>query len=331
MPRLFAALLILFFLGSIRMVDRAEPGPSQGPAAIVAEPVPFDPDDPDRRRVGGLEFLGGWVLTSPDPDFGGISAMALDGGLFTAVGDSGGVFRFRLEADGRVAAADIGALPEGPAPEDGGAIRKRDRDAEALAHDPRSGAFWVAFERANALWRYSPRFDTAEAHHAPEAMEDWPSNGGAEALLRLADGRFVVLSEAGRGPGGSREALVFAGDPAAGGEPVVRFGFRPPEDHNVTDAAALPGGRLLVLTRRFSLMAGVSIVLCAADTRDIADDTVLECDRVATLAPPMTVDNMEALAIGEEDGRIIVWMASDDNFNALQRTLLLKFALVETR
>jgi hypothetical protein len=36
---------------------------------------------------------------------------------------------------------------------------------------------------------------------------------------------------------------------------------------------------------------------------------------------------MEALSVTVENGRTIVWMASDDNFGPLQKTLLLKFAL----
>lgn len=329
MRRIIAALLILGFAGSILILGRPERGRMPAESTITAEPVSLDPDRPDRARIGDLVFLGGWVLRSTDPDFGGISAMAVAEGEFIAVGDAGGVFRFGFDGEGRLTRVRIGALPAGPAPEDGGPVRKRDRDAEALARDPESGDIWVAFERANAVWRYDAALGRTEASHAPDAMEDWPSNGGAEALMRLPDGRFVVLSEEGRGPGGSREALLFAGDPSEGEQPVTRFGFRPPEDHAVTDAALLPDGRLLVLTRRFSMIEGVSIALCAAELVAIAEDAVLGCDLLARLAPPLTIDNMEALAVGEENGRTILWMASDDNFNPLQRTLLLKFALIE--
>lgn len=331
MRRILFALLVLGLAGSILIVARPDPARRPAETAISAEPVRLDPDDPARRRVGELEFLGGWVLRSTDPDFGGISALALDGGRFTAVGDAGGVFRFELTAAGRIARAGISALPAGPAPEDGGPVRKRDRDAEAMAHDPASGRFWVGFERANAIWRYDAAIGRAEAHHAPVAMEDWPSNGGSEALARLADGRFLVLSEEGDGPESSREALLFPSDPSEGEHTAIRFGFRPPADHNVTDAAVLPDGRLLVLTRRFSFVEGVSIVVCSVEIGAIAEGAVLPCRPIARLAPPLTVDNMEALAVGEEDGRTILWMASDDNFNPLQRTLLLKFALAERR
>jgi hypothetical protein len=38
---------------------------------------------------------------------------------------------------------------------------------------------------------------------------------------------------------------------------------------------------------------------------------------------------MEGVSTTVENGRTIVWLVSDDNFSPLQRTLLLKFALVE--
>ena len=56
---------------------------------------------------------------------------------------------------------------------------------------------------------------------------------------------------------------------------------------------------------------------------------MLEGRELAHFQPPVTTDNYEALSVAEEDGRPIVWIASDDNFMGFQRTLLLKFALAE--
>jgi hypothetical protein len=42
-------------------------------------------------------------------------------------------------------------------------------------------------------------------------------------------------------------------------------------------------------------------------------------------------DNFEGLAITREGSRIILWIASDDNHEFFQRTLLLKFALKQGR
>jgi hypothetical protein len=55
--------------------------------------------------------------------------------------------------------------------------------------------------------------------------------------------------------------------------------------------------------------------------------SVLKGEEIANFAPPVTTDNYEALTVTFEGGRTIVWIASDDNFIDLERTLLMKFAL----
>jgi hypothetical protein len=40
------------------------------------------------------------------------------------------------------------------------------------------------------------------------------------------------------------------------------------------------------------------------------------------------VDNMEGLAIHQENGQSILTIISDDNFSVWQRTIILEFALV---
>jgi hypothetical protein len=328
MRRIVAALLVLALAGSTVVLTGRGSGAPDGPFAIHAEPVMLDIADPAHVAIGDLRFVRGWTLTSEDPDFGGLSAMARDGDGFVAVGDAGGVFRFGFDAAGAISRAEIGALPAGPLPVGGGAVQKRDRDAEAMAYDPASGRIWIGFERANGIWRYDRAFAGSDAHRRPAEMRRWPENGGAEAMVRLPDGRFLVFSEAGRGPQGSNAALLFAGDPSEEGPEPVRLGYRPPGEHRITDAALLPDGRLIVLNRSFSLVEGVSVIVTLVDLGgDLSPGRILEGRQIARIDPPLTIDNMEALAIGERGGRTIVWMASDDNFNPLQRTLLLEFEL----
>ncbi|QLC25324.1 esterase-like activity of phytase family protein [Parasphingopyxis algicola] len=326
--RIAAALSIFLIAGSILVIGQGQGEATDRPFAIYAEPVVLDPADPGRRDIGRLRYLGGWVLGSDDPDFGGISAMALAGDGFVAISDAGGLFRFALDGDA-IARAEIAELPAGPVPENDGPVSKRDRDAEALAHDPATGRYWVAFERADGVWRFDADFAASDADHAPDAMEDWPNNGGAEAMVRFDDGRFLIFSEAGDGPGDSREVFLFSGDPSESGEAPVRLGYRPPGDHRITDAALLPDGRLIVLNRDFSLVAGVSVIVSIVALDDLTDGAILTGEPVARLDPPLTIDNMEALAVDARNGRTIVWMASDDNFNPLQRSLLLQFELIE--
>jgi hypothetical protein len=291
--------------------------------AITAAPVALDPADPARRQIGALRYLGGWVLSSRDARFGGISSLSFDGRGFLGITDNGSAIRFALH-DGRIRDAVIGDLPGGP----GAFLLKHDRDSEAHVVAPDGRHVWVAFERANAIWRYDGALTHAEAHVAPAAMAGWPVNGGAEAMVRFPDGRLLVLSESAEGPvAGSRDALIFDGDPTEPGPPPLRFGYIPPEGYAATSAERLPDGRLLILNRRFTVTEGVSAILTIVDPGLIRAGAAVKGEELARLAAPLTVDNMEGMVVLRQAGRTVVWLVSDDNFLPIQRTLLLSFAL----
>jgi PAS domain-containing protein len=160
-------------------------------------------------------------------------------------------------------------------------------------------------------------------------MARWPGNAGSEAMARLRDGRFLVFSEGHvREADGTSPVLLFPADPALLASMPVALRYRPPAGYVVTDAAALPDGRILFLNRRWALLDGFSAVLTITDAPKLEEGATLEGRELAVLAAPLTVDNLEALSATREGGRTILWIASDDNFNPLlQQTLLLKFAL----
>lgn len=309
--------LAIIFLASTSMV--AAPDPHE---AIMARAVALDISDPAQTRVGALRYLGGWVLTSRHPAFGGISAIDVRAGHFLALSDAGVGMRFRF--DGKTISDPVfQALPAGP----GTGAEKIDRDSESMVVDHEGGHIWAGFERWNTIWRYSADLSRAEAHAEPPAMADWPWNDGPESMVRLRDGRFIVIAETATGPDGSTTALLFPGDPTTPGAKPLRFFYRAPEGFKPTDAAQLPDGRLIVLNRRYTPLTGVAAALTIINPGSITADVVLEGAVVARLRPPQIVDNMEALSVEQEAGRTILWIASDDNFNPLQRTILLKFAL----
>jgi hypothetical protein len=160
-------------------------------------------------------------------------------------------------------------------------------------------------------------------------MRRWPANSGPEAMARLADGRFLVFGEGLNDLRATSDAVLFDGDPAEARTPAFSLRYRRVPGYRVTDAALLPDGRLILLNRRFAWLEGWSAVVTIADPRGLRAGETLAGREVAALRPPSSVDNMEALSVTVENGRTIVWIASDDNFFPLQRTLLLKFELVE--
>ena len=291
---------------------------------LTATPVPLDPGDPKHLKVGALTFIGGVRLTSKDLAFGGYSSMTIDHGLFTLLSDGGTVVRFRLDDRFRLSAPGFGDLPVGP----GTGWNKADRDSESMTLDPATGRAWVGYERVNQIWRYSPGLTLPATTVAPQPMADWSENGGAESMVRLHDGRFLVIAETSRRlPSQARSALIFDRDPVEKPLKGFEFGYLPPDGYDPSDATELPDGRVLILNRKLALPFSWSAVLTLIDPRDIRPGVTIRGREIARLAPPLTVDNFEGLAITREHGATMLWMVSDDNLLILQQTLLMKFRL----
>lgn len=266
-------------------------------------------------------------MTSENSDFGGFSAMlAMPDNRFFLLSDAGVLTGFTLnEKDNRAERPFIAPLPDGPARENKHA--EVNWDAESLLHAPATGQFWVGFERYHGVWRYGPSFARKEAARRVEGMQKWPKNGGAEAMLKLEDGRFLVFSESAHSKLGGYQAFIFDGDPAEPDTKNKAFAQQSPKGFRITDAALLPDGRALLLFRRFTPLDGVSAIISIADLSEIAEGKVWTSKQIAYLRPPLKVDNMEALAVSQEGDQTIIWIASDDNFSVLQETLLMKFRL----
>ena len=314
-------LLLLFALPLLATfaplsLQRSDPPPAV--SLVHFEPVPLEEQAPEARRLGRLVFLGGWALTSNDERFGGISALHVEDGEALALSDAGWRIRFPVPAGRSPMRAGIAMMEAGPGP----AEEKENRDSESLVVD--GDALWVGYEQANAVWRYDRSGAVAQASAEPPAMADWRANHGPEAMVRLAGGRFLVFNE---GSGGDSEVLLFAGDPAVPGTPALRLRYRPPAGYSVTDAALLPDGRLALLNRRVRLFEGFTAKLVVARLPEAAEGAVIAGEEVASFDGAVTRDNFEGLSVTREGGRTILWIASDDNYNKLQRTLLMKFAL----
>ena len=274
------------------------------------------------ERVADAPILdAAWQLTSPNSQFGSYSALLLlPGGRFLAASDRGALLKFGL---GDAAEGD-GPLLRRIFADDGGS--KNLSDLEALTRDPATGRIWAAYESRNAIVALDADMRLIRSSR-PAAMADWPSNGGPESLVRLADGRFIAMAEASRAWfANSVPALLFGVDPVNGTEPV-RFRFAAPNGFRPVDMAQLPDGQVLILTRRFvpGLPPEFETKLVLADPGTIRPGMIWRGRTIATIAEGLPTDNYEGLAIEErEDGIVVIWLISDDNGGQFQRTLLLR-------
>jgi hypothetical protein len=310
-------------------------GPA-GAIRITTAQLPLNRDDPSQTRIGALKFLGAVHIRSTDERFGGISALragkaTANGRQMLSVTDTGNWFAFttvenadRLTGIANAVLAPI-QQPDGKPP-----LAKRDVDAEALEWDPETGTALVAYEQDhrfswfNTITPAGLDSPPARTDHLTE-MVAWGANSGAEATALLPDGTRIAFAESARHPDGSLIALVTRGGTTRTIAVTGVEGFSP------TDAVALDATTILVLHRRFSPFGGVGAAITQVDLAPVLaanpPSKPLPSTLIARWQPPLSVDNMEGLALARDGRRSLLYVISDDNLNSLQRTILMKFEL----
>jgi hypothetical protein len=300
---------------------------------VRAEPIrAFDQHDPSRQRFGQLEFRGGLTLTSPYRGFGGLSAirMAPDGAQFIALSDHGRWFQGRLTYEGTrpVSIADPVMAPiRGP---DGQPLAARGwHDAESIADD--GGTLYVGMEGVNQIVRFDYGKDGLLARgqpiQVPAGIRTLPSNKGLEALVFVPrdqpmGGTLIAISERGLDDAGNLRAFLIGG-PAPGNFAVKRI-----EQFDISDAALLPSGDLLILERSLSWPEGLLVQIRRIKIKDVKPGAVVDGPVLFEADLRFEIDNMEGLAVHQTPaGETVLTLISDDNFSALQRTELLQFTL----
>jgi hypothetical protein len=302
---------------------------------VQARPIEwFLPRDRSRVRFGALEFRSGLVLTSPYRHFGGLSALHLDarGEHFVSLSDRARWFTGRIVYDGKTMTglADVKAAPMLGA--DGRPLTAKGwYDTESLAID--GPISYVGIERTQRIVRFDFGRDgvtsRGEDTVVPPALRKLPSNKGIEALVMIPkglplQGTLVAISE--RGLDSSGNILGFL----IGGATPGQFTIRRRDDFDISDAALLPSGDLLLLERKFSWITGVAIRIRRIPLAMVHPDALIDGPEIFHADLTYNVDNMEGLAVHRDaDGKVVLTLVSDDNFSILQRTLLLQFTLVE--
>jgi hypothetical protein len=330
-----AVIAFAWLIGATPAAAQTSPS-AASPLAIEirAEPITgFDLRDPSRRQFGLLEFRGGLLLRSPARNFGGLSAIrvAADGAHFIALTDKGWWFRGRLLYAGSrpsgIADAEMAPILGA----DGRPLAARGwYDTEAIAED--GGTLYVGIERVHQIVRFNYGKEgllaRGQAIASPPGLRSLPANKGIEALVFVPKGlplagTLIAISERGLDKAGNIGAFLIGG-PTPGA-----FAIKRSASYDITDAALLPGGNILLLERRFGWAIGLAVRhrISLGDIKPgaLADGAVLfEADL------GYEIDNMEGLSVHRAaGGEIVLTLVSDDNFSPLQRTLLLQFALAE--
>ncbi|MEQ9638702.1 MAG: esterase-like activity of phytase family protein [Alphaproteobacteria bacterium] len=299
---------------------------SARPIPVTASALALNPEDPSLTRVGRLEFLAGFELTSDDETFGGLSGLLVEGERALFITDRGDWIQGRLshDATGRLTGiAEVTVAPMLGFGREKVAHSTSLGDAEAVARLS-DGSLMVGFEQRHRLWLYRPGDDPANARPvhggAPRLLKQAKRNGGIEALEEVEPGRLLALTESLRGSNGDLLGF-YIGQRTEIVRLVSDGAFVP------TDLARLPSGDMLLLERRFSLLGGVAAQLRLIPSAQLSVRR-LRPKLVARLERPLNIDNFEGLAVAEQAGETMVYIVSDDNFSVWQRTLLLQFRLL---
>ena len=293
----------------------------------------FDPRDASHIRYGALEFRSGLVLTSPFRGFGGLSGLRLDkkGEQFIAVSDKGNWFTGRIAYRGKVMTglSDVKSAPM--LDSDGRKITARGWfDTESLALD--GSTVYVGLERVNQILRFDFSKggirSKGEIVPVPPEIGKLPFNKGLETLVFVPkgqplEGTLIAISE--RGLDASGNILGFL----LGGPSPGQFSVKLTKNFDISDAALLPSGDLLLLERKFSMLEGVGIRIRRVPLASVVPGAVIDGPTIFEVDLGYEIDNMEGIDTHvTADGDTVVTMVSDDNFSMIQRTLLLQFTLV---
>lgn len=296
------------------------PAPSALPAvpvaagtsiAVKAVSVPLNPEAPGQTAIGGFAYAGGLELSSTETSrFHGLSDLVVDAeGRLTAISDEGDLIEGQLvfEGDRLTGLSDVTLRPLSGL--DGQPLPSKEMsDAEGLAILA-NGDMLVSFERQARVWLYPA--DGGPPRSAPGPAAEFPLNGGLEALApdpeRGADAYVVGGEESGE-TWTCRIATTCT--PGATVTKGAEFGL--------VAMRRLPGDQSAYLLRAWDPLRGSRIVLSLTGAGG-------ERARME-MAKPLTVDNFEGVDfVPRPGGGYRVYILSDDNFSASQRTLLLAF------
>ncbi|MEM1052581.1 MAG: esterase-like activity of phytase family protein [Pseudomonadota bacterium] len=284
--------------------------------------VPLSENDPSLDRVGDLLYLGGLDIPRMGQNIGGLSGLRWDAQtqqLIAITDDARWVVIKTSEEKNRIHTIEaIETLPMLGL--DGEPLAGKEAgDSESVTAAADLG--WVVgFERNHRLLAY--REPGAEAIGVEIDLIDEfgsiESNRGLEAMAMSIRTQLLCVE---RVPLPDRPNCLVSFD----GDELVALNASPPagiRDRGAvpTDADILSDGTALVLFRSYSPAQGNTAAIVAYRP----DGTHRE---IATFLPPLTLDNFEGLAVREEADQTYLYIVSDDNFSASQRTLLMKFEL----
>lgn len=266
------------------------------------------------------EFLGSYNWTSPEPEFGGLSALevTVNGREVIALSDRGFLVFGTIVREGEDAKIQS-IQTERLVPlvdKDGQGFEEFDRDSEGLAIAP-DGGLYISFEAIHGVRKFdrSGRMVSEGVMRHPDFLS-MQRNSSLEPLAIDGDGRLCTAPE--RSGRLLRPFPVYCRDQNGWSQP---FAIPRSDDYLLAGMDFGPDGRLYVLER------ALRSIFFASRVRSFeVEGNTLGDERVVLETPGGRHDNLEGISVWRsDDGHIRISLVSDDNFNLFQRTEIVEY------
>lgn len=299
--------------------------------AVSARPIAaFEPRSPEKTRFGSLVFRSGLVLTGSHPRFGGFSGLwrSPDGSDLVAVTDNGFWLTAKLASrNGRLAGLENAELAPILGASGKPLHRSRYYDTESLCIA--DGVAYLGVERTHDVLRFDWAGEGVMARArivpVPREVKRLPDNRGLEAIGVVPAGQplagaIVAIAERSGKDDEPTLGVILGRQPGL-------FQVTRHDGFDITDLAFLPNGDMLLLERWYRTLRGVGMRIRRVPAASLKAGALLDGPTLIQADLGQEIDNMEGLAVHQENGRTVLTLISDDNFSFLQRTVLLEFEL----
>lgn len=326
---------------------------------LTATPTLLQPSNPSQRRAGQLTFVAGFQLSSADPRFGGLSGLeVLDNGNLLAVSDAGHFVWIDLAKDGITpSAARLATMRDSSGQPMSGL---RGDSAEGLAVN--DGMALVSFEGNHRILAFDIGRCGAAARGAPIVFDDYglslndayqeariavDAGNGSEPLAVTSDWYVFAGIERKVGHLNSLSARPIEAEP----EFDLRVGVNAPEfaGMDVIPGAGGDGAARAFLIHRSPGTADGAVWITETDllrfephaegqrpsrgemeTRARQRYSELSWRELAQLDQVGVTDAFEGIAAKElSDGRVRLYLISDDDYSERKRTVLMIFDIAK--
>ncbi|MEM7619357.1 MAG: esterase-like activity of phytase family protein [Pseudomonadota bacterium] len=300
--------------------------------AVISQPFVLDKKNPAQTKFGQLIWRGGLILSSRSPHFGGFSGLIVSnaGADLLAITDRGKWFKGKIvyenETPASLTKTYIGPLRT-----------TKDRlfnktgylDTEAITQLS-SRNYLIANERNHAIRMFSRKDNRPDKQVAslplPQQMNKIRNNKGLESLDKFKSGPYkgwiLTFAENDQDKNKALKGWLLKGKRT---QPIYLANMG---DYSITDLKILSDGSVLILERHFRFSTGLRTRIRYVKAKHIKPNAILKGEVILALASPLVTDNMEGLSVhNDAQGKLIITLISDDNFNMLQRTLLMQFEL----